>query len=322
MGTQVILAFIVGLVLTLIVMPILIPILHKINFAQTEREEGLASHKVKSGTPTMGGIVFVLVPVLASICIEPMILHDPQMQIILLAFVGYAIIGFIDDFIIVVQKNNNGLPPKIKFLMQSVLAVIFFLMYRRYGGDTILALPIADTQINLGPVLYFILVFIMFTAESNAVNLTDGLDGLCAGTVLIALVPFALFTFNEHREPMLAFELCLMGSLLGYLWFNKHPARIFMGDSGSLALGGLLAAIALVLHKEILLIIIGGVFVMEVLSVVIQVTSYKTRHKRVFKMAPIHHHFEALGMSETKVVLMFYIIGIVLAFIGYMMGVI
>ena len=315
-------AFILSLALTFLIMPRLIPFLHKIKFSQTEREEGLESHKVKTGTPTMGGLVFVVVPVIVSIVVCPSVLTDPEMLIILLAYLGYALIGFIDDFIIVVKKNNEGLKPKIKFLMQSVLAVIFFLMYINFVGDTTLWIPVINTYINIGPVFFFILIFIMFTAESNAVNLTDGLDGLCAGVSIIALIPFILFATDMHYDKESLFMVALLGSLLGYLWFNRHPAKIFMGDSGSLALGGLFAAIALVLKKEILLIIIGGLFLIETLSVIIQVVSFKTRGKRVFKMAPIHHHFEALGMSEVKVVYMFYTIEAILAIVGYVLGVI
>lgn len=161
----------------------------------------------------------------------------------------------------------------------------------------------------------------MFTAESNAVNLTDGLDGLCAGTVSIALVPFIAFAITDNEIELAMLLIAVLGSLLGYLRFNVHPAKIFMGDTGSLALGGLLAAVALVLKKEILLVIIGGLFLIETLSVMIQVISFKTRGKRVFKMAPIHHHFEMSGMKETKVVIMFYIIGILLAILGYVIGV-
>ncbi|MDQ0362219.1 phospho-N-acetylmuramoyl-pentapeptide-transferase [Breznakia pachnodae] len=319
MDITLILSFGISLAITLVVMPVFIPYLHKIKFSQTEREEGLASHQKKTGTPTMGGIVFVLIPVLLCCIMRPKILTDMKMLIVLMAYVGYALIGFIDDFIIVVKKKNDGLPAKVKFLMQSFLAILFFFMYKSVG-DTTLWIPIIDEYIELGP-LYFVLIFIMFTAESNAVNLTDGLDGLCAGTVSIALVPFIAFAITDNEIELAMLLIAVLGSLLGYLRFNVHPAKIFMGDTGSLALGGLLAAVALVLKKEILLVIIGGLFLIETLSVMIQVISFKTRGKRVFKMAPIHHHFEMSGMKETKVVIMFYIIGILLAILGYVIGV-
>ncbi|MDL2276828.1 phospho-N-acetylmuramoyl-pentapeptide-transferase [Breznakia sp. OttesenSCG-928-G09] len=319
MDTNILISFGVSLIATLIVMPILIPYLHKIKFSQTEREEGLASHQVKTGTPTMGGIVFVLIPILVCGILNPAIFTDFKMLIVILAYLGYATIGFIDDFIIVVQKNNNGLSPKVKFLMQSFLAILFFFMYKSIG-DTSLWIPILDTYVELG-LFFFVVIFIMFTGESNAVNLTDGLDGLCAGTVSIAIVPFIFFAFRADEYDLAIFLIAVLGSLIGYLRFNTHPAKIFMGDTGSLALGGLLAGTALILKMEILLVIIGGIFVIEALSVALQVISFKLRGKRIFKMAPIHHHFEMSGMSETKVVVMFYIMGIILATLGYLIGV-
>lgn len=322
METLASIAFIISLIATLLIMPKLIPFLHKIKFSQTEREEGLASHKVKTGTPTMGGLVFVVVPVIVSAILNPHILLNHETQIILLAYLGYALIGFIDDFIIVVKKNNEGLKPLYKFIMQSILAIVFFLMYINFVGETTLWIPIAKTYVDIGPIFFFILIFIMFTAESNAVNLTDGLDGLCAGISIIALIPFILFAHSAQMNDEFIFMIALLGSLLGYLWFNKHPAKIFMGDSGSLALGGLFAAVALVEKKELLLIVIGGVFLVETLSVVIQVVSFKTRGKRVFKMAPLHHHYEAKGMKEVQVVKMFYLAELILALVGYVMGVI
>lgn len=319
MDIQIGLSFGISLLATLVVMPIFIPYLHKIKFSQTEREEGLASHQVKTGTPTMGGIVFVLIPVILTILFNPSILMDMKMMIVILAYVGYAAIGFVDDYIIVVQKNNKGLSARVKFLLQSFLAILFFFMYKSVG-DTTLWIPILDEYIELGP-LFFIVIFVMFTAESNAVNLTDGLDGLCAGTVCIALIPFIGFAFRAEETNLAFFLLAVLGALLGYLKFNVHPAKIFMGDTGSLALGGLLAATALVLKMEILLIVIGGLFVIETLSVSLQVLSFKSRGKRIFKMAPIHHHFEMCGMSETRVVIMFYSIGIILAVLGFWIGV-
>ncbi len=309
----------ISLVAVLVIMPLLIPVLHKIKFSQSEREEGLESHKVKTGTPTMGGIVFIVVPVILLLILNPGALQDVKMVTILVAYVGYGLIGFIDDFIIVVQKNNNGLPARMKFLLQAALAIVLYFIYKSYGDNT-LWIPIMNMDVNIG-FFFFLLVFVMFTAESNAVNLTDGLDGLCAGTVLIALVPFIIFAYQADNLNVFYFLLAVAGSLIGYLRFNIHPAKIFMGDTGSLALGGLLAAVALVLQKEILLVIIGGLFLMETLSVTIQVISFKTRGKRVFRMAPLHHHFEMGGMSETKVVWLFYGISLVLAILGYVIGV-
>ena len=325
MSTLNIVSIIIGCVLTLIVMllimPGLIEYLHKIKFGQTEREEGLASHKKKNGTPTMGGIAFIVVPSLLYIIFSFFTPYKLDMNtiIILLAFIGYGLVGFIDDFIIVVQKNNEGLKPAHKFLLQSILAVIFFFLYRT-NSTTDIWIPIANVKLNLSW-LYFILVFFMFTAETNAVNLTDGLDGLCAGQMIIALIPFVVFAFIKGFNNVAFLILLVIFALLGYLKFNKHPAKIFMGDTGSLALGGFIAAVAMVLKQEILLIVIGFVFVAEVCSVIIQVTYYKKTHKRIFKMAPLHHHFEMCGWSEEKVVSRFWLAGVIFAVIGLILGV-
>ncbi|NCC54664.1 MAG: phospho-N-acetylmuramoyl-pentapeptide-transferase, partial [Erysipelotrichia bacterium] len=233
MNMRILIAFGISLVATLCVMPILIPYLHKIKFGQVEREEGLASHKKKGGTPTMGGIVFVLIPIIVCAFLDINMFSDLKVLIVMLAYLGYALIGFIDDFIIVVKKNNEGLPPKVKFLLQSILAVAFYLLYQNFAQTT-LWIPILDIYIELGW-FYFFFVFIMFTAESNAVNLTDGLDGLCAGTCIIAIAPFLLFACMEHNYRLAILLAAIIGALLGYLKFNVHPAKIFMGDTGSLA---------------------------------------------------------------------------------------
>ena len=319
MEIKYLLAFGCSLVLTLLVMPKLIPFLHKIKFGQSVRKEGPKTHMAKTGTPTMGGIVFVLVPILVMAILNYKAFLTPEMLIVVFAYLGYALIGFIDDFLIVVKKNNDGLKPSMKFLMQSVLAVIFYFAYTQIAKTTI-QIPVLHMTLELG-FLYFILIFFMFTCESNAVNLTDGLDGLCAGTSLIAIAPFVIFALLQKNNDLAMFLLAVSGALLGYLRFNIHPAKIFMGDTGSLAIGGLLAASAMILKQEILLVLIGGVFVMELLSVVIQVTSFKATGKRVFRMSPLHHHFELGGMKETNVVLMFWCIGLIFAVVGLWLGV-
>ncbi|WP_289265385.1 phospho-N-acetylmuramoyl-pentapeptide-transferase [Dubosiella newyorkensis] len=308
--------------LMLLIMPSLIDYLHKIKFGQTERGEGLESHKKKNGTPTMGGIAFILVPTFLYIVyslFSPFKL-DMNTAIILLAFVGYGLIGFIDDYIIVVKKDNEGLKPGVKFLLQSILAGVFFLLYRS-TASTAVWIPIAHIQVDLG-FFYFFLVFIMFTAETNAVNFTDGVDGLCAGQMIIALIPFIAFAFMQGKMNVAFLIMLVVFALVGYLKFNLHPAKIFMGDTGSLALGGLIAAVAMVLKQELLLIVIGLVFVAEVLSVIIQVSHYKRTKKRIFRMAPLHHHFEKGGWSEEKVVTRFWMAGIVCSLVGLIMGVI
>ncbi len=317
-------SFAITYLCVILVMPKLISFLHKIKFGQTERKEEnfLESHLEKNGTPTMGGLAFIIVPILiyGFFCLTPLVSFDFYVLIIILSFAGYGIIGFIDDYIIVVKKDNTGLKPKYKFAMQSVLAIVFYILYT-LNMDTNLWIPVAHISIPIG-ILYFVLIFVMFTAESNAVNLTDGVDGLCSGLMCIALIPFIVFAYRSQFMSVVTFLLCVEAALLGYLKFNKYPAKIFMGDTGSLALGGLIAATAMVLKQEILLIIIGGVFVAETLSVIIQVTYYKKTKKRFFRMAPLHHHFEKGGMSETQVVNRFYTAGLILAFIGLILGVI
>lgn len=314
-----IIALVLGLVATLGIYPIAIPFLHKIKFGQSIRTDGPQSHLKKTGTPTMGGMVFVIVPVLVLLVVMPSAIMDVKIQIVILSYLGYSFIGFVDDFLIVVKKNNDGLSAKMKFLMQTVLAIIIFLMYRGIASTSIL-IPLINIELDLG-IFYFFLIMIMFTAESNAVNLTDGLDGLSSGCMIVALAPFILFSIIQNEVGLAVFLMAVLGSLLGFLKNNFFPAKIFMGDTGSLALGGLLAACAMVLKKEILLIIIGGIFVMETLSVVLQVGSFKLTGKRIFRMAPLHHHFELGGMNEKKVVFMFWTIELVFALVGYFLGV-
>ena len=314
-----IVALVISLVVSLGIYPLVIPFLHKIKFGQSIRQDGPKSHLKKTGTPTMGGFVFVLVPIIVLAILMPQALLDTKIQIVIISYVGYSLIGFIDDFLIVVKKNNDGLSPSAKFLLQLILAVIIFFMYRNVSSTGIL-IPFTHVEIDLGW-FYFVLILIMFTAESNAVNLTDGLDGLSSGCVLIALAPFILFSILQGEYGLGVFLMAVFGSLLAYLKNNFFPAKIFMGDTGSLALGGLLAAVAMVLKQEILLVGIGGIFVLEVLSVIIQVTSFKLTGKRVFRMAPLHHHFELGGMNEKQVVLMFWCVEAVFAIVGYLMGV-
>ncbi|MEG0314344.1 MAG: phospho-N-acetylmuramoyl-pentapeptide-transferase [Erysipelotrichaceae bacterium] len=320
MFLKLILALGISLVITLVIMPKLIPYLHKIKFGQEIRKEGPKSHQAKKGTPTMGGIVFVIVPIITMLIVDINSIANKEMLLVLFAYLAYATIGFIDDYIIVVKKNNEGLTPGKKFFMQSVVAVIFYLVFSTFATRSIM-LPILNVNIDLG-ILYFPLVYIMLTAESNAVNLTDGLDGLCAGTSIISIAPFLIFAIIQEKQSLAILLIAVIGALLGYLKYNIHPAKIFMGDTGSLALGGLLAASAMILKKELLLIIIGGVFLAEVLSVIIQVVSYKLTKKRVFKMAPLHHHFELSGYKETQVVIMFWSAALILSIIGLVIGVI
>lgn len=320
MELKYLMAFTASLIITILILPKLIPFLHKIKFGQSIRVEGPQSHLAKSGTPTMGGVVFVIVPLIVVAFIDINIFFHRNTLLIMMAFLGYALIGFIDDFIIVVRKNNAGLGPAFKFLLQSLLAIGFYWFYQD-NASTSVNIPLINISLELGW-LYFGLLFIMFTAETNAVNLTDGLDGLCAGNGIIAIAPFILFAIMQKEYEVALLLLAISGAILGYLNFNLHPAKIFMGDSGSLAIGGVLAASAMVLKQELLLLIIGGIFLVEVISVVLQVTYYKISKKRIFLMAPLHHHFELKGHSEKHIVIVFWIIGLGLAIVGFIMGVI
>lgn len=310
----------VVLLLMLVLMPKLIDYLHKLKFGQTERKEGLESHQKKTGTPTMGGLAFIIIPMVVYSLFS---LFTPwkfneNILILFLAFAGYGLIGFLDDYIIVVRKDNEGLKPWLKFALQSVLAVVVFLIYQA-SNSTMIRIPGTSAAMDFGW-FYFIIVFFMFTGASNAVNLTDGVDGLCAGECFIALVPFLVFAWAQQQNEVAVFCLMVMAALLGYLKFNVNPARVFMGDTGSLALGGLLAAVAMVTKMELLLIIVGGVFIAETLSVIMQVLWYKKTHTRIFRMAPLHHHFEKGGWSENKVVEIFWAWGIVFALVALWLG--
>ena len=308
------------LILVLALMPSLITKLHDLKFGQTEREEGLASHKSKTGTPTMGGLIFIVVPLVVYTVFSFFSPFGMNLNtiIIWLAFAGYGLIGFLDDYIIAVKKDNTGLKPALKFAMQSILAVIVFFMYRSANSTEIL-IPGTGMSVDLGW-FYFLVVFFMFTGTTNAVNLSDGVDGLCAGLCAIALVPFFIFACWENQLDAACISFTVFCALLGYLRFNVHPAKVFMGDTGSLALGGLLAALAMVLKQELTLIVVGGVFVAETISVIMQVTYYKKTKKRIFLMAPVHHHFEKKGWSEWKVDTVFWAWGIVFALIGIWLG--
>lgn len=223
---------------------------------------------------------------------------------------------------IVVRKTNEGLKPLYKYALQSIVAIAFYFLAQSFipGFDHSLSIPLLHIEIDLGW-FYPVLIYFMFTAESNAVNLTDGLDGLATGLSMIAISVFVIFAVMNKNYPVAVYAMCVVGALLGFMYYNYHPARIFMGDTGSLALGGLLASLAVLTSQELLLILIGGVFLMETLSVIIQVVSFKTRGKRVFKMAPIHHHFEMLGWSEQQVVISFWFFGFICGIIGIVLGV-
>lgn len=305
-------SFFVAVVLS----PIFIPFLKRLKFGQSIREEGPKSHQKKSGTPTMGGIVIITTLVAVTLILSIYFnMFTMETAILLFVTLGYGIIGFIDDFIKVVMKRNLGLTSKQKLLGQLIIAIIVYFAIRYAGISTTLSVPGTDWSIELGWV-YFILIIVMLVGASNGVNLTDGLDGLLAGTAAIAFGAFAVLASSRLELDIALFCIAVVGSLLGFLVFNAHPAKVFMGDTGSLALGGAIAAVAILTKMELLLVIIGGVFVMETLSVMIQVVSFKTTGKRIFKMSPLHHHYEMVGWNEWRIVVTFWIVGILLAGLG------
>ncbi|MEG0177447.1 phospho-N-acetylmuramoyl-pentapeptide-transferase [Anaerorhabdus sp.] len=312
-------AFLVSAAIVLVLMPRYINFLKKISFNQTVSEYSLEEYQQKAKTPTMGGVLFVIVPVLVTFIFMPKAVLDLDVAIILLAFIGYGAIGFLDDYIIVIKQDNQGLLPRHKFFLQVVLAVIFFIIYQSHTSLDVM-IPVFKTVLPLGG-LYGILIFFMFVGGSNAVNLTDGMDGLAAGCSVIAFIPFLLFALQDRNIPIVVFIASLLGALIGYLRYNIHPARIFMGDTGSLALGGALAAVAMVLKQEVALLFIGGVFVWETLCVIIQIGSVKLRGKRVFRYTPIHYSFVLSGMKETQVVKSFWILSAICAFVGFIVAV-
>lgn len=314
-----VLSFALSLALVWILMPKLIAFLHKISYNQTVSEYSLDEYKAKAKTPTMGGTLFVMVPLIVTVILFPSLFQNLEILMVMGAYLGYGLIGFIDDYIIVVKKDNEGLKPWAKFLMQLFVAVVFYWIYKDFVSTDVV-IPFINVVLPLGA-FYVVFAFIMFTGESNAVNLTDGMDGLAAGCSFLAISPYVLFALQQDKIIIAAFLLAVMGALLGYLKYNVHPAKIFMGDAGSLALGGLLAAVAMILKMELSLLVIGGVFLWETLCVVIQQVAVRVFKRRVFKYTPIHYSFVISGMREPKVVLMFWMLALICALLGFMMGV-
>ena len=292
--------------------PVLIPYLHKLKFGQSIRECGPASHMKKSGTPTMGGLMMLAALVLA-LCWGK---FTPHVLMALVLTLGHAVIGFIDDYIKVVMKRNLGLTAKQKFLLQFILAGAYVYFAETHLQNTTLWVPLVNITFDFGWA-YYALAFILLVGTTNAVNLTDGLDGLVSFVSVPVTLAFAFIAYMQGMLDVSGFALGLTGACLGFLLFNRHPAQVFMGDTGSLALGGGVAALALLTHTELLLVIIGGIYVAEATSVIIQVAYFRlTGGKRFFRMAPLHHHFELGGWKEVKVVECFTIVSFLLSAVG------
>ena len=313
----------VAFFLTVLMLPRLIKYLHELKFGQAIREEGPQSHMHKKGTPTMGGISFIISIVISLVI--AMFLDSENMKyyfLFIYTTISFSIIGYIDDMLIVVKKKNDGLAPRKKLMLQILFSIIFYVLVTFiYKDINYIHIPVFDYKLNIS---YLYLIFVVFwqTGFSNAVNLTDGLDGLATSVTIITTSTFALLAYKENNFPVLVFCLTIVGALLGFLKFNRNPAKIFMGDTGSLALGGILAAISVILHKEIAFLFIGLVYILETLSVIIQVAYFKKTGKRIFKMSPLHHHFELSGYGEVKTVYIFVTIAVISSAIGYIIGVI
>ena len=306
-----------GAILSLIGGPIILPILHKLKFGQSIREEGPKSHQKKSGTPTMGGFIFILSSIIAMVvsAISGHKSFGDESMVALYALCGFGIIGLLDDSIKIMRKNNLGLRAYQKMIMLLFLSFAFsYYGYKNFGTKIIV--PFTKGTWDLG-VFYIPFMMFFFAATTNAVNLTDGLDGLCSTVTLLVMTFFCLVSYAMWHYELALFCGVICGALLGFLRFNAYPASVFMGDMGSLALGGAVACVAMILKLPLLVIIVGGIYVIEALSDIIQVISFKTTGKRVFKMAPIHHHFELCGWHETKVVSVFSIVTVILCLIAF-----
>lgn len=321
-----VLALMIGFVLATAIGLILLPILRKLKIKQTVSIYLEKEHKAKNGTPTMGGLIFILSTLLTVflLIISDKLDWSYNLFIVLFVFLAYAAIGFLDDFLIVKRGKNKGLTEIQKLLLQLFVAVIFFFIHMQGGGDTTLSITTLGFKIDLGFMYGFFLLFMMLAA-SNAVNITDGLDGLAGGLSVISFLSFGIIAWGSSwvtgYQEIAVLCFIIVGSLLGFLVYNSYPAKIFMGDTGSLALGATLASVAILTKHELTLVVVAGVFVIETLTVVLQIASVKLRKKRIFPMTPIHHTFEKMGWHETDIVKLFWVVGFILAMAGIAFGV-
>lgn len=311
-------AALIAFAVSLCLGPFTIKILHRLKFGQSIRDDGPQTHLKKAGTPTMGGIL-ILVSLVAGLAAADV--FTPEVRWVLFLTISFGFIGLVDDFIIVVAKRSLGLKARQKLFAQIVLAgfAAVFMIQGRF--PTTQLVPFTDLSLSFpdfgfGNPLFFVYAVFVMVAISNAVNLTDGLDGLASGTTAFAALAFGVLAFWQGHPSLGTFAIILASACFGFVWFNGPPAQVFMGDTGSLALGAALAGISLFSQLSLFFLIIGGIFVSETLSVVIQVTSYKTSGKRIFRMSPLHHHFELGGMLEPKIMIRFWMVGVVLGIIG------
>lgn len=310
---KIVMAIVISFIVASILGPIIIPLLHKLKFGQNIRQEGPKSHLKKAGTPTIGGLIFIF----ATIITMFVMVGNPtdEAMIALYSFVGFGFVGFLDDLLKIIKKKNEGLTSGQKMILLLIVSGFLTWYAYKYIGTSI-NIPFLNGQINLG-LFYIPFAMFYFAGVTNAVNLTDGLDGLATSVTVLVTTFLGIISYNLGHISLAIFCVALAGALLSFLRFNAFPARVFMGDTGSLALGGAVAMVALILKMPLILVLIGIIYVIETLSVILQVASFKLTGKRIFKMAPIHHHFEQLGWSETKIVSVFSIITVVFCFIAF-----
>ena len=306
-------AAVLSLLISLALGPIAIPALRRLKFGQNIRKEGPQSHLKKAGTPTIGGLIFIGSTLITMLALR--LKWNDEAMIVLYSLIAFGFIGFLDDLLKIIKKDNEGL----KAWQKMVLLLVFSGAIAYYGYlnlSTSMIIPFLGKKVALG-MFYIPFVIFIYAATTNAVNLTDGLDGLASTVSVLVLTFFAVSSFILGHDSVGLFCIALIGGLIGFLKYNAYPARIFMGDTGSLAIGGAIATIAIILDIPLLIPVVGGIYVLETLSVIIQVTSFKLTGKRIFKMAPIHHHFEQCGWSEVKIVTVFSVVTVILCMIGF-----
>lgn len=320
--TKAIFVIMIGFLSSAILGLVMVPLLKKMRVGQRISVFVGETHRKKEGTPTMGGLIFIIPTLLATLLliITGKISYTSNLGIVLLVFIGYTFIGFLDDFLSIKKGNNEGLTVYQKLFMQVLIAIGFFYIYMRNGGQTAWVVGTLKIDLELGW-LYGLAILFVLVGASNAVNLTDGLDGLAGGLSAIAFIAFALISLSVGFEDIGLFSLMLVGSLMGFLVYNTHPAKVFMGDTGSLALGAVMGAIAILTHRELTLLVVASIFVIETLSVILQTFWVIVFKKKLFLMTPLHHHFEKLGWCETDIVKLFWVLGLVLAMAGIIFGV-
>ncbi len=315
--TKVIVSIMIGFVTSVVFGWFLILFLKKINFRQKISRYVGEAHQKKSGTPTMGGLIFI-VPTLLTVIIlliTKKLEFTYDLVIVLFVFVAYAVLGFIDDFLSIKRGKNQGLTITQKFLGQALIAIVFFVLFMKFNGDTRLIVTSLGINWDL-KWLYGVFILLLLVGFSNAVNLTDGQDGLAGGLSIWAFIAYALIALFAGYYDMGIFCFILVGSLAGFLLYNGHPARVFMGDTGSLALGATLATVAILTRREVTLFVVAFVFIVETVTVILQVFWFQKKGKRLFLMAPLHHHFEKLGYQENDIVKAFWVVGILFAMLG------